>query len=181
MAIVAPFWATTETRFAFRYGHSKVYYQVYSQTKDSSSEILKMASQDVKRYTEGGTFANFAASWVLVVTWYKLCPYVYYPYYYYYYYSGENFPLNCPWVSISFSSFFILSLISIMVNRTCQLCCHLGPRRDLANDLSMRPLLLLRLIVLCEMVLCETKRTEIGSSRNENLYFVRNDSTYFYC
>ena len=105
MAIIAPFWATTDTYFAFRVGHSKVYYQVYSQTKESSSEILKMASEDVKHYGEGGKFANFAASWVLVVTWEKLCPYVYYPYYYYYYYyyySGKNFPLNCPWVRISF-------------------------------------------------------------------------------
>ena len=103
MAIIAPFWATTDTYFAFRDGHSKVYYQVYSQTKESSSEILKRASQDVTRYDEGDKFANFAASWVLVVTWQKLCPYVYYPYYYYY---EENVPLNCPWVSISFSFFF---------------------------------------------------------------------------
>ena len=110
MAIIAPFWATTDTYFAFRDGHSKVYYQVYSQTTESSSEIVKMASQDVKRYTDGDTFANFAASWVLVVTWQKLCPYVYYPYYYYY---EENIPLNCPWVSISFSSFLSISLISI--------------------------------------------------------------------
>ena len=170
MAIIAPFWATTDTFFAFREDHSKVYYQVYSQNKESSSEILNMASQDVKSYGDSKKFAKFAASWVLVVTWHKLCPYVYYSYYYYYYYR-ENFRLNCPWVSISFSSFFILSLISIMVNRTCQLCCHLCPQRDLANDL----------IVLYEMVLCETKRTEICSSRNENLYFARNDSTCFYC
>ena len=111
MAIIAPFWATTDTYFAFRAGHSKVYYQVYSQTKESSSEILKMASKDVKRYGDGGKFANFVASWVLVVTWQKLCPYVYYPYYYYY---EGNFPLHCPWVSISFSSFLSLSLISII-------------------------------------------------------------------
>ena len=124
MAIIAPFWATTDTYFAFRVDHSKVYYQVYSQTKKSSSEILKMASEDVKRYSEDGEFANFAASWVLVVTWEKLCPYVYYPYYYYYYYYyyGENFPLNCPWVSISFPSFFPFCLISLIVNRICQLC-----------------------------------------------------------
>ena len=87
MAIIAPFWATTDTFFAFREGHSKVYYQVYSQTKESSSEILKLASQDVKRYGDGDKFANFKASWVLVVTWYKLCPYVYH-----YYFD------NCRWV-----------------------------------------------------------------------------------
>ena len=111
MAIIAPFWATTDTYFAFREDHSKVYYQVYSQTKESSSKILKMASEDVKRYSDGDKFANFAASWVLVVTWQKLCPYVYYPYYYYY---EGSFPLNCPWVSISFSSILSLSLISII-------------------------------------------------------------------
>jgi len=78
MAIIAPFWATTDTYYAFREGHSKVYYQVYSQTTKSSSEILNMASQHVKLYGDGTKFANFAASWVLVVTWYKLCPYAYY-------------------------------------------------------------------------------------------------------
>ena len=122
MAVIAPFWATTDTYFAFREGHSKVYYQVYSQTKESSSEILQMATQDVKLYGDSKKFANFVASWVLVVTWHKLCPYVYYSYYYYYYYSGENFSLNCPWVSISLTSFFPFSLISIIANRICQLC-----------------------------------------------------------
>ena len=114
MAIIAPFWATTDTYFAFKVGHSKLYYQVYSQTKEGSSEILKVASEDVKRYGEGDKFANFAASWVLVVTWEKLCPYVYYPYYYYYFYSGENFPLNCAWVRMSFSSLLSLSLSNII-------------------------------------------------------------------
>ena len=127
MAIIAPFWATTDTYSAFRNGHSKVYYQVYSQTTKSSSEILNMASQHVKLYGDGKKFANFAASWVLVVTWYKLCPYVYY-------YS------NCRWVrrllsilllrlsillfwrkrSVDLSlgkHFFVVLLISITVNR----------------------------------------------------------------
>ena len=98
MAVIAPFWATTDIRFAFRTGHSKVYYQVYKQAEGSSAAVLSMATKDVQRYT--GKFANFEATWVLVVTWEKLCPYVYYPYYYYYYYS-ENFELNCPWVSIN--------------------------------------------------------------------------------
>jgi len=84
MAIIAPFWAPTDTYLAFRDGHSKVYYQVYSQTKERTSEILEMASKDVKLYGDGKKFANFAASWVLVVTWYKLCPYGY-----------DN---NCRWV-----------------------------------------------------------------------------------
>ena len=124
MAIIAPFWATTDTHFAFREDHSKVYYQVYSQTKESSSEILSMASKDVKLYGDSKKFANFAASWVLVVTWQKLCPYVYYPYSYYYY-SGENFALNCPWVSVSFSFFPVsLSLINWVLVMTWH---KLGP------------------------------------------------------
>ena len=88
MGIIAPFWATTDTYLAFRDGHSSVYYQVYSQNKESSSEILNMASQDVKRYTDGDTFADFTANWVLVVTWHMLCPYVDN-------YDNNN---NCRWV-----------------------------------------------------------------------------------
>jgi len=116
MAVIAPFWATTDTYFSFKRGHSKVYYQVYSQTKENSSEILNMASQDVKLYGDSKIFAKFAATWVLVVTWYNICPYVYYPYYYYHLYDDyeESFALNCPWVGISFSSFFSLILILLV-------------------------------------------------------------------
>ena len=89
MAIMAPFWATTDTFSAFRDGHSKVYYQVYKPgANERSAAILSMASGDVQRYT--GEFANFEATWVLVVTWEKLCPYVYY-----YYYNN-----NCRWVRL---------------------------------------------------------------------------------
>jgi len=107
MAVIAPFWATTDTFFPFIYNHSKVYYQVYSQTEGDSSNILEKASNDVKLYSEDDKFANFTANWVLVVTWHNLCPYVYYPYYYYYYYYyyEENFPFECHWVSFSFYSF----------------------------------------------------------------------------
>ncbi|XP_022805810.1 mucin-like protein [Stylophora pistillata] len=95
MGIIAPFWATTDSYFAFRYGHSKVYYQVYRQAKETSNEILDMASKHVQSYNKG--FGDFKATWVLVVTWEKLCPYVYYPYYYYYRDINEqNFQLNCP-------------------------------------------------------------------------------------
>ena len=83
MAVIAPFWATSDTYFAFRGGQSKVYYQVYKESKESSSDILNMATTDVKRHATG--FANFKATWVLVVTWEKLCPYAYYQ-------------LNCRWV-----------------------------------------------------------------------------------
>ena len=96
MGVIAPFWATTDTYFAFRASHSKVYYHVYKPTEENSAEILNIATKDVQRYTGG--FANFKATWVLVVTWEKLCPYVYYRYYYYYF--QGNFPLHCPWVSI---------------------------------------------------------------------------------
>ena len=92
MAIIAPFWATTDTYSAFRDGHSKVYYQVYKgDYNDRSALILGMASEHVQRYT--GKFNNFEASWVLVVTWERLCPYVYYYYY-------DN---NCRWVRPSIS------------------------------------------------------------------------------
>ncbi|XP_058949574.2 mucin-like protein isoform X2 [Pocillopora verrucosa] len=94
MAVIAPFWATTDTYFAFKKNHSRVYYQVYEESKESSSNILDMAAKHVQNYTEG--FSNFQASWVLVVTWENLCPYVYYPYYYYYY-GYQEIELNCRW------------------------------------------------------------------------------------
>ena len=95
MGIIAPFWATTDTYFAFSKGHSKVYYHVYRQTQEKSNEILDLASNHVKNYTGG--FDNFKATWVLVATWKKLCPYFYYSYYYYY---NQDFSLNCPRVSM---------------------------------------------------------------------------------
>ena len=97
MAVIAPFWATTDTYHAFRAGHSRVYYHVYQQGKENSAEMLTMATKHVQCYNE--KFANFEATWVLVVTWEKICPYVYYRYYYYYNYD-ETFQLNCPWVSV---------------------------------------------------------------------------------
>ena len=105
MGIIAPFWATSNTYFAFRDDHSKVYYQVYSQTKESSSEILNMASQDVKRYTDGDTFADFTANWVLVVTWYMLCPYVNY------YDNGYN----CRWVRSQLSILLLLPMLLLFI------------------------------------------------------------------
>ena len=99
MGIIAPFWATTDSYFAFRYNLSKVYYQVYNQTHEKSNETLAMASEHVKSYTGG--FDDFEATWVLVVTWEKLCPYAYYPYYYYYQNINEkDFQLKCSRVSI---------------------------------------------------------------------------------
>ena len=102
MAIIAPFWATIDEHVAFKAGHSKVYYHVYQDTKDNNapnSDTLQMASRHVQHYDKSGKFSNFNATWVLVVTWEKLCPYVYYPYYYYY--SNNNgFTLNCQWVGI---------------------------------------------------------------------------------
>ena len=102
MGIIAPFWATTDTYFAFRDGHSKVYYQVYSQYKESSSEILNIASQDVKRYTDGDTFAGFTANWVLVVTWHMLCPYV-------------NYYDNCRWVRSLLSILLLLPMLLLFI------------------------------------------------------------------
>ena len=114
MGIIAPFWATTDTNFAFINGHSKVYYQVYRQTQETSNEILAMASNHVKSYTGG--FDDFAATWVLVVTWEKLCPYVYYSYYYYYSYFEQGFPFNCPRVSIYTFFNYHNSKITMWVN-----------------------------------------------------------------
>ena len=112
MAIIAPFWATTDMYSTFRNGHSKVYYQVYSQTKETSSEILEMASKDVKLYGDGNKFANFAANWVLVVTWYKLCPYVYY-------YDYDN---NCRWVRLLLSTLLLLPMLLLW--RKCSVVWH---------------------------------------------------------
>ena len=96
VAVIAPFWATTDTFFAFKKHHSRVYYQIYEENKESSKDTLAMATKNVRQYIEG--FSNFQASWVLVVTWENLCPYVYYPYYYYYY-GDQEIELNCRWVS----------------------------------------------------------------------------------
>ena len=103
MAIIAPFWAITDQYLAFKAGYSKVYYHVYKQIRQSTvqtltSKVLKMASKHVQKYDNTGKFANFQATWVLVVTWENLCPYVYYPYWYYWYNWGIP-NLNCPWVS----------------------------------------------------------------------------------
>ena len=102
MAIIAPFWATTDDYVAFKAGHSKMYYHVYRQTSrqknNKTSDILTLASQHVRLYAEKEKFANFKATWALVVTWVNLCPYVHYPWYYN---SNWNIPeLNCKWVSI---------------------------------------------------------------------------------
>ena len=100
MAIIAPFWAQTDQYFAFRANHSKVYYHLYNdQNNVKDRYILSMASQQVKLYDKSGKFDNFDPTWVLVVTWEKLCPYVYYGYYYYY--SNKIPELNCQWVSIN--------------------------------------------------------------------------------
>ena len=104
MAIIAPFWATTDEYLAFKAGYSKVYYHVYSQIRQNTvqsqtSNMLAMASQHVKLYDKSGKFTNFKATWVLVVTWENICPYVYYPYWYYYWYNWGLPELNCDWVS----------------------------------------------------------------------------------
>ena len=105
MTIIAPFWALTDQYVAFRAGHSKVYYHVYEETNKKSpqtSDVLTMASQHVRRYDKIGKFSSFSVTWVLVVTWEKLCPYVSYPYYYYYSNSNDSVPkLNCPRVSLT--------------------------------------------------------------------------------
>ena len=97
MAIIAPFWATTDEYVAFKANHSKVYYQVYKQNDENAvnaNYILNMASKHVRLYEKSGSFDNFNATWVIVVTWLNLCPFVEY------YYGDSEIPgLNCRWVS----------------------------------------------------------------------------------
>jgi len=99
---MAPFWARTNQYLAFKAGVSKVYYHVYKQSRQNTfqtDKILTMASQHVQSYDYSGKFANFKATWVLVVTWVDICPFLFYPDYYYY--QNEDIPeLNCAWVSI---------------------------------------------------------------------------------
>jgi len=90
-AIIAPFWARVNEDLAFKNGNSKVYYQAYEQSSQGhpqKEKILSLASQHVRRYTTEEKFKNFTATWVLVVTWVNLCPYV------------SCTELLCPWVSL---------------------------------------------------------------------------------
>jgi len=99
MAIMAPLWAATDPYLAFKSGYSKVYHQVYRNTKNNSAQssyILTTASKHVQLYEKSGNFRNFQASWVLVVTWKNLCPYVYYRRLYYDD-NQEILRLNCSW------------------------------------------------------------------------------------
>ena len=99
---MAPFWAVTDPYLAFKSGYSKVYHQVYRNTRNNSAQssyILSTASKHVQLYEKSGNFRNFQASWVLVVTWKNLCPYVYYRRLYYDD-NQEILRLNCSWVRI---------------------------------------------------------------------------------
>ena len=106
MAIIAPFWAPVDEYMAFKVNHSKVYYQVYTDTEPNSnrtSHILNMASRHVQIYEESSKFANFSATWVLVVTWKNLCPFFYYGPRTFSYNNEEIvrlLRLNCRWVCV---------------------------------------------------------------------------------
>jgi len=106
LAIIAPFWARTDQYLAFKGGISKVFYHVYEKSRQNTFQtdtILTMASQHVQSYDHSGKFASFNATWVLVVTWVGICPFVDYPENYYY--NNENSTeLNCRWVSIYFTT-----------------------------------------------------------------------------
>ena len=104
MAIIAPFWATTDETIAFKAGYSKVYYHVYTQIRENTvesqtSEVLSMASGHVQRYDKSRRFTNFRATWVLVVTWRNLCPYVKYESPQRDAGQGQSLVLHCRWVS----------------------------------------------------------------------------------
>lgn len=101
LAIISPFWATVDEYVAFKANVSKIYYQVYTETDENivrTSDILKTASNHVSEYDTSGKFTKFKATWVLVVTWRNLCPYVKYE-------NpqrdgqGQSLVLHCRWVS----------------------------------------------------------------------------------
>ena len=103
-AIIAPFWAMINENQAFKDGHSKVYYHAYERSRQDTpqtSNILSMASRDVRSYADNDKFSNFNATWVLVVTWVDLCPYV------------DTTELYCYWVSIHFTLTSDLLLVYI--------------------------------------------------------------------
>jgi len=123
MAIIAPFWATTDEYVAFKAGHSKMYYHVYRQTKrknNKTSDILTMASENVRLYAKSEKFESFKATWVLVVTWVKLCPYVYNPWYYFN--KGKISELNRKWVSIIQASLLTKKSSCSRLYQTSRLC-----------------------------------------------------------
>ena len=102
IGMFAPFWARSDQYQSFKLGISKVYYHVYDKSQsdhDQTGEILALASKHVEQY-EGGRFANFTATWVLVVTWENLCPSVIYRYTY----DGNPGMSSgiCPMVSVFF-------------------------------------------------------------------------------
>ncbi|XP_044174744.1 uncharacterized protein LOC114975818 isoform X3 [Acropora millepora] len=84
IGMLAPFWARSDQYQSFKLGISKVYYHIYDKSQsdhDQTGEILALATKHVEQYG-GGRFANFEATWVLVVTWENLCPSVIYRYTY---------------------------------------------------------------------------------------------------
>ncbi|XP_074618591.1 uncharacterized protein LOC141877470 isoform X4 [Acropora palmata] len=84
IGMFAPFWARSDQYQSFKLGISKVYYHIYDKSQSDhaqTGEILALASKHVEQYG-GGRFANFEATWVLVVTWENLCPSVIYRYTY---------------------------------------------------------------------------------------------------
>ena len=96
IGMFAPFWARSDQYQSFKLGISKVYYHIYDKIQsdhEQSSEILALASKHVGQYGDG-RFANFKATWVLVVTWENLCPSVIYRY------MNDGNPGTCAMVSI---------------------------------------------------------------------------------
>ena len=61
---------------------SSVYYQVYDtySQEPKAENMLAKASEDVRKYHGQAGFADFEATWVLVVTWVKLYPLDWYYY-----------------------------------------------------------------------------------------------------
>lgn len=77
-AIIAPFWADTESNLNFR-NNSLVYYNIYHQddplygsTDDQTNAIINMVKKDIQ--TTVVDQGDFQPSHVAVVTWFKMVP-----------------------------------------------------------------------------------------------------------
>ncbi|XP_031570637.1 uncharacterized protein LOC116304951 isoform X2 [Actinia tenebrosa] len=74
LAMLAPYWATTDPYSFYQPKISAVYYQLYtsSQQNAKSNQVLNRATSEVNRLYKDPLPEEFQASLVLVVTWYNL-------------------------------------------------------------------------------------------------------------
>ncbi|XP_031574157.1 mucin-like protein isoform X2 [Actinia tenebrosa] len=74
LAMLAPYWATTDPYSFYQLRISAVYYQIYtsSQKTVKSKEVLNRATSEVNRLYEDPLPEEFQATLVLIVTWHNL-------------------------------------------------------------------------------------------------------------